>query len=122
MQVLLGIGSNCNADENIAAAKERLAVLLPGIQFSRVWQFPAAQGGNVPPYSNLAALANTSLSQDELKQQLRCIEAELARNRDTPDSVTIDLDLLAFGNTRSPDLLACDYCRLPASELLVVSG
>ncbi len=117
MQVILGLGSNCNAAANIAAAKTRLEALLPGIQFSRTWQFPAAQGGNVPPYANLAAIADTSLSREELKQQLRRIEDSLARDRNTPDIVTIDLDILAFGNTPSPTLLSCNYCLLPAAEI-----
>ncbi len=125
MQVILGIGSNCNAAANISAAKACLEALLPGIQFSRIWQFPAAQGGNVPPYANLAAIANTRLSQEELKQQLRRIEDSLARDRNTPDIVTIDLDILALGNLivpelhiPSPELLTRSFFLLPAAKLL----
>ena len=117
MQILLGIGSNQHAEENIVAAMRRLEALLPGVRFSCARIFPSAQGGDVPPYTNLAAVAETELTQAELKQHLRVIEAELGRDRNTPNCVAIDLDILAYGNTSDPDLVACEYCLLPASEV-----
>ena len=117
MRLLLGIGSNQDAEKHLRLAKERLALLLPGIRFSRTYVFAATQGPQVPAYHNLAAIAETSLERAPLKTALRALEEDLGRNRNTPDTVAIDLDILALGDEVSPALCAHDYCLSPAAEV-----
>lgn len=77
--------------------------------------FPARSG---PDFVNAAALLKTSLSAEELLVHLHRIEAETGRERKTRWAARpLDLDLLFYGDTISPDREAlAEWMDLPVER------
>jgi 2-amino-4-hydroxy-6-hydroxymethyldihydropteridine diphosphokinase len=106
--------------------------LLPGlgclIAVSKVYQNPAVGPTKGPDFLNAAALIETKLGPNDIRRQLRDIEATLGRIR-TEDKFaprTIDLDLCFLGDQRvetpklrlpDPDVLTHAHLALPLAQL-----
>ncbi len=115
MQALVAVGSNENAQTNIARLLARLrATGDPAlVNISRVYRTEAvntqddlgkSHGGS---YLNAALVLETSLSPAQLKEWLRRIEDELGRRRNGSDktgAVAIDLDLILVHDPLQPSL------------------
>jgi len=124
----ISIGSNLDPEHNLPRAIERLRQLgrLRGI--SGVYQNPAIGGLSQPDYLNAAVLLEVDLSPDELRTELRTIEADQGRVR-TADKYaprTIDLDLALFGDRvlsgsdyqiPDPELTRLAHLAIPLAEL-----
>ena len=82
---------------------------------------------DVGRYSNAAVLIRTSDGHDVLKAALGDIEAELGRDRSTPGTVAIDLDILLMQGqviregsrvvVPHPDLETRRYAAIPSAEV-----
>jgi 2-amino-4-hydroxy-6-hydroxymethyldihydropteridine diphosphokinase len=96
---------------------------------SRYFMTPCFPLGAGPDYINAAAILSTTLSPVGLLAVLHQTEADLGRQRvQRWGNRTLDLDLLAFGNTVSPDAkgyrawhdLAPEQQRLRAPDELIL--
>ena len=94
--VIIALGSNSRQAAHIRWASERLSYLLEDCRLSRtLWT--ADIKGSRKWYMNRVVAGYTTLSVDDLQQLLKKTEKETGR---TPESVTIDLDLLQYDEQR----------------------
>jgi len=112
VRVYISIGSNQNRERNIAHTLDRLQGLFGSIQCSPVYR-SAAVDGTGADYYNLAVGFDTALPLTELRHLMRAIEAELDRDRGQSHVVSIDLDVLLYGE------LGGDFadCCLPHPDI-----
>lgn len=96
MNVIIALGSNCRQAVHIQWASQRLTTLLHDLRFSRLLWTQDIHGTGIF-YMNRLAIGTTDLTADALQQTLKSIEAETGR---TAGSVTIDLDLMQYGDRR----------------------
>lgn len=121
--LLLGLGSNSNAEYNIESAMRKLQTIFGCVVFTQPMR-TAPISGKGPAYLNAVASVQTDLSADEIKKQLKKIEEEQGRNKKTPEIVSIDIDILALGqqiipemNIPSDDLVSRKFCLFPAAAI-----
>jgi len=101
-RAFIGLGTNLgNREENLAAARQRLARLPASslVRFSSV--YPTSPWGKVdqPPFLNQVASVDTRLTPRELLQEMLAIENDLGRQRQERwGPRVIDLDLLLYGH------------------------
>ncbi len=107
---LIALGSNLPMNDSMPAdvlrqALQALAALgLPACQTSRFFQTPCFPAGAGPDYTNAAACIQTDLSAEEILSALHAVEADFGRVRSARwAGRTLDLDLLALGDTVSPN-------------------
>lgn len=97
-EVIIGVGSNINPEENIIKTREELNKISEIIRESKFIYTKPLNFLNQPDYLNGAFLILTNLSISELKEKLLKIEIKLGRekgeNKDAPR--TIDLDIIVF--------------------------
>jgi len=123
-QALIALGSNLpdgtdGPEAIVAAALQRLAP--PGGRLaavSRLYRTPCFPAGAGPDYVNAAAVIETRAGPRALLAHLHALEAEFGRTRvQRWGSRTLDLDLLAHGQTVLPDAATQEvWRRLPAEE------
>ena len=113
---------------HLTTAVQRLKELGPLLGLSAVYQNPAIGPTQQPDFLNTAALIETDLTIDAIRDRLRHIEADLGRVR-TEDKYaprTIDLDLCLFGDhvvethqyiLPDPGLLTLAHLAIPIAEL-----
>ena len=94
--ILVALGSNYHQAAHIHWASQRLSSLLSDVQLSRILWTQDIHGSGIC-YANQLIAGRTSLTADELQQQLKAIEAE---SRRTKSRVTIDLDLMQYDQQR----------------------
>lgn len=127
-RVLISLGSNIEPERNLPEAVRLLAKQCELLAVSHVFQTRPVGKTDQPDFLNAAALVETELSPDELKNRvLREIEQELGRVRSTDKNAprTIDLDItlygdavLSVGSRRIPDpeLLRYEHIAVPAAD------
>ena len=107
--LLLELGSNFSALENLAFARRRLRELFPNIRFgAEQWTEAVGCRLNQAPFLNQEANFHTTLSADEVKALLKGIEREAGRTPEEKAREVIRLDI---------DLVAIDGRRLKPSHL-----
>ena len=120
-QVLIGLGSNLDPDQNISEALRLLGNQVTIRNVSSIYQSPAV-GSSGPDYLNSAVLIETDLSLDMLRKNiLTPIENQLERVRSSDKYMdrTIDLDVLIFNQTvTDPELWTQVHVAIPASDVL----
>ena len=94
--VLIALGSNNHPCAHIRWASQRLSCLLSDVRLSRIIWTQDIHGTGIR-YANRLMAGYTTLAVDELQRQLKAIEAE---SRRTKECVTIDLDLMQYGDQR----------------------
>lgn len=111
----LGLGSNVDADRNIAAGVAALRETFGAVALSPVYR-TAAVGFEGNDFLNLAARVETAMPPLELKAWLNDLERRFGRRRDVPkfSDRTLDIDILLYEDLwlRSPEL------ELPRAEIL----
>ncbi len=129
-RVVIAVGSNQNREQHITAALDALAIHFGELQLSPVYQSSAKQSTmneEQPFYYNLVVAVETELSIDDVKQRLLEIEHQCGRRYDDDCLVSLDLDLLLYGDyvgavngNRLPhdDILDCAYVLRPLADLL----
>lgn len=136
--VVIGLGSNTDGPSKINEAIEEISLRYDLLARSTRYVSPPATegegnerssktGAEPGPYSNAAVLVRTSEPHDALKAALGEIELQLGRDRSTPDSVAIDLDILLIQNqivregarivVPHPDLETRRYAAIPSAEV-----
>ena len=113
--VFLGLGSNVDAERNIASGISALREALGTLDLSPVYRTPA-MGFDGDDFINLAARAETPMSPLELKDLLHRIEDNHDRKRDVPrfSDRSLDIDILLYNDLclYSPEL------EIPRQEIL----
>ena len=95
MKYFLSLGSNINAEENIAFAIEELNKILSDVIISTTHK-TRAEGFEGDDFLNLVLAGETSLDFDALNQKLKSIEDSSGRKRDVPkfSARTLDVDIV----------------------------
>jgi 2-amino-4-hydroxy-6-hydroxymethyldihydropteridine diphosphokinase len=122
------IGSNTAPEKHMRAAIERLREQATVLAVSSVYE-TAAQGSGTGTYWNAAVRLDTEADPAAFKRDvLRVIERDLGRDRATPASVPIDLDIALWGempldygdkpwHSPSADILRYAFAAVPLAEL-----
>lgn len=120
-KLVLGLGSNHDAERNIAMAEKRLRSLFPAIVFSRTLRTAAVgMPSGTPDYLNAIAVAYTSLPYPALRSVTKAIERHHGR---TPElkrlgMVPLDIDIMQYdGRQLKPDDWYRDFNILLLKEL-----
>lgn len=96
MRVIIAIGSNNRQQPHVQWASQRLTTLLSDVRFSRCLWTPDVKG-SACYYLNRLATGTTDLPLSDLVALLKQAEALTGRR---PGSVTVDLDVLQYGDER----------------------
>lgn len=125
-KLLIALGANLPFDgrtpaENILQALAALGE--EGLELGRVssiWHTPCFPAGAGPDYANAAAVMTAPKMHDvaEVLAALHRVEARFGRERAVRwGGRTLDIDLIAAGDSVLPDLATQDHWRLLAPEL-----
>jgi 2-amino-4-hydroxy-6-hydroxymethyldihydropteridine diphosphokinase len=128
-RVFVALGSNIDSEDNMREAVRRLAARCTLIAVSPAYETAPVGKTDQPSFLNAAALIETDLSPQALKEEvLRAIEQELGRvwmaDKNAPR--TIDLDIVLYGeevldvgqrHIPDPDLLAYPHIAVPLADL-----
>jgi len=118
--VILSIGSNIDADRNIAKALMLLSEDVKIVKQASVLVTSPIGITNQPEFSNSAVLIQTTLDQEALNQLLKTVENRCGRDRTRPKfgPREIDLDILIWnGQVVDSDYDSRDFLRQLAAEL-----
>ncbi|WP_297094087.1 2-amino-4-hydroxy-6-hydroxymethyldihydropteridine diphosphokinase [uncultured Draconibacterium sp.] len=118
--VIVGIGSNINADENIAKMLEILKGEVDVLQVSTMIKTKPIGIEDQPDYTNGAVKISTDLEQTDLKKMLKQIEDRMGRDRTGPKfgPRCIDLDIAVWnGEVVDEDYYTRDFLRKSVQEL-----
>ena len=123
-KMLVAFGANVKTAEmslaqTVRAAAHALASPAVAVTaISRLFASPCFPAGAGPDYINAAAMLETTLSPDDLLAHLHAVEAAFRRERlQRWGQRTLDLDLLAAGDTVLPDAATQGHWRnLPAAD------
>ncbi|MDO9526895.1 MAG: 2-amino-4-hydroxy-6-hydroxymethyldihydropteridine diphosphokinase [Gemmobacter sp.] len=122
--VLIATGGNLDfARQSPAETLRAAAAMLPALGFrnlriSALYRTPCFPAGAGPDYVNGAIAADWEGTAAAALAALHGVEAKFGRVRDTRWGMrTLDLDLLAFGDSVLPDLaMFTAWCDLPADQ------
>ena len=129
MRAFIAVGSNVDAERNVADALELLGRRLPIVAVSNFYCTPALASPGRPDFLNGVVEIETELEPLGLKRQVLLeIEDALGRERgdDRNAPRTIDLDLVLYGDLISdeagfvlpaPEILERAFVALPLLEL-----
>ena len=95
MKYYLSLGSNINAEKNIAFAIKELNKILSNIIISTTHK-TKAEGFDGDDFLNLVVAGDSDLSFESLNQCLKIIENNSGRNRNSPkfSARTLDIDII----------------------------
>ena len=120
--VYIGIGSNLNRETNVSNALVALKELFGTLRISSIYESEPI-GFSGQPFYNLVVSFDTSHQLDSLYNKLKQIEKNQNRQKGN-NLVSIDLDILLFGNVIDskiklprPDVLECAFVLRPLSEI-----
>ena len=93
----LSLGSNQDAEANLAAAADALRARFGAVRFSPVYRTPAV-GFDGPDFLNAAAVIESDLDPFALNDWLHALEDRHGRRRDVPrfSSRTLDIDIVFY--------------------------
>ena len=119
--VIIGIGSNINADENIAKMLEILKGEVTVLQVSSMIRTKPIGIENQADFTNGAVKISTSLNAPDLKKLLKKIEDRMGRDRTGPKfgPRCIDLDIVVWnGEIVDEDYYTRDFLQKSVAELV----
>jgi 2-amino-4-hydroxy-6-hydroxymethyldihydropteridine diphosphokinase len=107
--IYLGVGSNVNAQANIASGIQELEEALDAVQLSPAYRTRAV-GFEGEDFINLVVECRTGMQPLELKAWLNALEDRHGRTREVPkfSDRTLDIDILLYGDL---------WARLPGLEI-----
>jgi 2-amino-4-hydroxy-6-hydroxymethyldihydropteridine diphosphokinase len=112
----ISMGSNLSPEANLPRAARRLSEIGALRAVSMVYQNRAIGPSRAPDFLNAAALLETELDAEEIRQRLRRMEEEMGRVRSAdkyaPRVIDLDLCLLGSQIIKTPEL------DLPDPDLL----
>lgn len=127
--VYLSLGSNIEPVNNLKAALEMLAAKTRLIAVSSVWETEPVGLAGQPNFLNAAAIVETDLTAEQLKQQvLTPIEQSLGRVRQADKNAPrpIDLDIMLFNrqifelgsrHIPDPEIIERAFVAIPLAEI-----
>jgi 2-amino-4-hydroxy-6-hydroxymethyldihydropteridine diphosphokinase len=120
-EVIIGVGSNINPEENVRRSKNELKKIAKIIGQSEFLFTKPLYFNDQPDFLNGAFLIQTTLDISQLKEELSLIEDKLGRireeNKNNPR--TIDLDIVIFNRQIvHKDLFERDFLQKAVKELL----
>jgi len=113
-EVIVGIGSNIDAEKNISSMLEILKKKVEVVKVSPMLQTKALGIIDQPDYTNGAVKIKTSHNRDTLNKLLKAIEDQLGRDRSGAKfgPRTMDLDIVVWnGEIVDPDYYTRDFIR-----------
>lgn len=119
-EVIIGIGSNINADENIAKMLEILKKEVKVLQVSSMIKTKPIGIENQPDFTNGAVKISTELERDDLNKRLKKIEDQMGRDRSVAKfgPRIIDLDIAIWnGEVVDEDYYTRDFLRESVDQL-----
>jgi len=117
---IIGIGSNIDAEKNIAKALRLLGAEVEIVQVSKMMKTKPIGISDQPDFTNGAVRIETWKGIEELKRLLKALENQMGRDRTQPKfgSRNIDLDILIWNNEIvDQDYFTRDFLRISAAEL-----
>jgi len=95
MKYYLSLGSNINAEENMAFAIKELHKILSNVIISSTHK-TRAEGFEGDDFLNIVVAGDSNLDFDNLNEKLKAIEDASGRNRDVPkfSARTLDIDIV----------------------------
>ena len=95
MKYYLSLGSNINAEENMAFAIKELHKILLNVIISSTHK-TRAEGFEGDDFLNIVVAGDSNLDFDNLNEKLKAIEDASGRNRDVPkfSARTLDIDIV----------------------------
>ncbi len=114
-EVMLGLGSNINREENIRSGVEILSTLLREMRMSPIYEARSV-GFYGDSFFNLVVIGKTDMSLSSLAGLLRDIEFDHGRekNAEKYSSRTLDIDILTYGEIVGE----CEGIVLPRDEIV----
>ncbi|WP_256587597.1 2-amino-4-hydroxy-6-hydroxymethyldihydropteridine diphosphokinase [Pseudomonas sp. HLS-6] len=94
--IYLGLGSNLRRQWHLSQACIALRASLGPLRCSPVFE-SSAVGLEAPAFFNMVVQAQTTRSLASLVAELKALEAHFGRCRQTPEQVSLDIDLLMYG-------------------------
>ncbi len=120
-EVIVGLGSNIDPDNNIELALDNLIDVFDVIKVSDLVRTKPIGITNQADFINGAVLLKTGFTNEKVKMILKDIENRLGRDRSAPKygPRTIDLDIVVWnGNVVDPDFYSRDFVRSSVQQLL----
>jgi putative transposase len=118
--VIIGIGSNINAEANISKMLEMLKGKVEVVKVSAMIKTRPIGIENQPDYTNGAVKINTVLNQSDLNILLKSIEDKMGRDRTAPKfgPRNIDLDIVVWnGEIVDNDYYTRDFIQKSVDEI-----
>lgn len=119
-EVIIGIGSNIDAELNISKMLEILKHEVDVLKVSSFVRTKPIGIINQPDYTNGAVKINTTYNREELRTVLKKIEDDLGRNRNTPKfgPRCMDLDIVVWNHEIvDEDYYTRDFLRNSVDEV-----
>jgi len=119
-EVLVGMGSNIDAENNLLQAASALRTEFGNVTFSSVYRSPAI-GMEGDDFLNACCLFDCTLEQAEVRCCMKALEDAQGRDRSRGSwkPRTIDLDVLMYAGRVMDDELYCyAHAFVPALELV----
>lgn len=127
MWVTLSLGSNHNAESNLASGLDELLLQFHDLALSSVF-LSKAKDSAAPDYLNMVVGIDTDLPLQELIKLIKKIEDKHRRDRSTPKPalISLDIDLLTYGDKTGtfgditiprPEILTAAYVLWPLSQV-----
>jgi 2-amino-4-hydroxy-6-hydroxymethyldihydropteridine diphosphokinase len=124
-QVWLGVGSNCQAVDNVSACLDALLLQFHDLNLSSVFESEAA---GLPGhfYLNLVVGLQTAWSLSQLSSFLKNLERKQGRSEQVSQQVPLDVDILLFNNLAGnfdgitlprPEILTAPYVLCPLAQV-----
>lgn len=120
-EVIIGIGSNIDAETNISKMLEILKGYVEIVKVSSFIKTKPIGIENQPEFTNGAVKIITNLSQRELNDLLKEIEDKMGRDRTAPKfgPRNIDLDIVVWnGEIVDKDYYTRDFLQKSVSEII----
>ena len=124
MKYYLSLGSNINAEENIAFAINELNKILSNVIISSTHK-TKAEGFEGDDFLNLVLTGDSDLDFDELNKSLKIIEDASGRKRDVPkfSARTLDVDIILLLDNdeiiyESDEIKKYSFVSEPLKELI----
>lgn len=120
-EVIIGIGSNIDAETNISKMLEILKGYVEIVKVSSFIKTKPIGIENQPEFTNGAVKIITNLSQHELNDLLKEIEDKMGRDRTAPKfgPRNIDLDVVVWnGEIIDKDYYTRDFLQKSVSEII----
>lgn len=119
-KVLIGIGTNSDANSNMKQAINYLLSYFPNIKFTKWIETPPFGAGFSAPFLNSLAYLQTDMQREQLQQLLKTIERNMGRlpTHKKEGKIIIDIDLLQWnGEILKPDDFKRDYMQQLLKEI-----